>query len=51
MYRALSMKGMTVSFLNVAYVTLFGEGDSLAFPREIEMLELLSRSSDDYLHE
>lgn len=42
------MKGMTVSFLNVMYVTLFDKGDNLAFPREI--LDLLNRCSDDYLH-
>lgn len=42
MYRALSMKSMTVSFLNVAYVTLFDKGDNLALSREIEILDLLS---------
>lgn len=46
MYQALSIKDMTVSFLNVAYVTPFDKGDNLAFLREIEILDLLSRYFD-----
>lgn len=43
-------KGMTVSFLNVMYVTLFDKGDNLVFLREIEILDLLNYCSDNYLH-
>lgn len=34
------MKGTTVFFLNVAYVTLFDKGDNLGFSRKIETFEL-----------
>lgn len=51
MYWALFMKGITIFFLNVAYVTPFDKSDNLAFSKEIEILDSLSCCFDDCLDE